>query len=194
MKIIGLTGPSGTGKSTVALLAENLGYSVIDCDKVAASVTDDPALLAKLEAEFGGVTEKGRLNRKALADKAFASKEKTDKLNGIMLPVVVDAIDKKIKSLKDSGCKAVLLDAPTLYESGADNICNDVIAVLANEKIRRERILKRDGLTEAQLEKRLNAAKPDSFYLERAGHIIYNNGDLESFKESAAEIFKKINQ
>ena len=95
MIIIGLTGPSGTGKSTVAGIAESLGFAIIDCDKVAAEVTNDHALLEALENEFKKVVVDGKLDRKALANKAFATKEATERLNGIMLPVIVNAIDAK---------------------------------------------------------------------------------------------------
>ena len=75
MKIIGLTGPSGTGKTTVSDIAATLGYAIIDCDRVAREVTDNPELLAALENEFKNVVTDGKLNRKALAEKAFATSE-----------------------------------------------------------------------------------------------------------------------
>lgn len=190
MKIIGLTGPSGTGKSTVAQIATQLGYAVIDCDKVAAEVTNDKALLTKLESAFSGVVINGVLDRKGLASKAFATPEKTKLLNSIMLPVIVNTIDGRILEVEKSGADALLLDAPTLYESGEDKKCTAVIAVLADEEIRKARILARDNLTAEGLKSRLKAAKPDSFYLERAEHIIYNNGDLTTLKAKSTEILK----
>ena len=163
MKIIGLTGPSGSGKSTIGKAAEKLGYFVIDCDKVARQVSDENEILQKLESTFKGVLINGKLNRKELANKAFSSKENTEKLNRIMLPAVTEKIMKITEEQKLLGTERVLLDAPTLFESGLDKICISTIAVLSNIENRKERILRRDSLTESQLKSRLNAAKPKGF-------------------------------
>ena len=190
MKIIGLTGPSGTGKTTISDIAANLGYAIIDCDKVAREVTNNQGLLNTLETEFGDVVIGGKLDRKALAEKAFATNDATEKLNSIMLPVISTAIDEKIKNLEKIGTEYILLDAPTLYESGEDKKCDAVIAVLADIKIRAERIKARDNLTPAQLESRLKASKPDSFYKERTKYIICNNGNLLDLQSNAINLLK----
>lgn len=194
MIILGLTGPSGTGKTTVAEMALDMGFEVIDCDKAAAEVTTNKELLNNLEKAFAGVVTNGILDRKALAEKAFATDEKTNLLNSIMLPVIVQNINEKINAAKDRGVTHLLLDAPTLYESGEDKKCTAVIAVLAEKSIRKARILKRDNLNETQLESRLKAAKADDFYLQRAQHIIYNNGNLADFKAKTTEILKKFKE
>lgn len=185
MRIIGLTGPSGVGKSTMADSAKQMGYFVIDCDRTAARVTENPALLGRLEEAFGGVIKNGALDRAALAAKAFASREATERLNGIMLPVIKEEIFREIKAARGKGHALFLLDAPTLFESGLDQACDAVIAVLADRAVRSKRIQNRDGLSGDALEKRLKAAQEDSFYLTRTGHIIYNNGDREEFRTAA---------
>ncbi len=189
MKIIGLTGPSGTGKSTLANWAKEAGFFVVDCDALAREASNNEDTLQRLEKAFPEAFENHLLNRKRLAQTAFSSKSKTEILNGIMLPAVVKLVLKKIEDASLVSDK-ILIDAPTLFESGLDRECDFVIAVLADESFRRSRIKNRDGLNESQLSARLNAAKPDSFYTDRTEHIIRNNGDLNSYKEQALVFLK----
>ena len=192
MNIIGLTGPSGSGKSSLTPIAKELGFYVIDCDAVARQVTENPNVLGALEKAFGDVLKNGFLDRKALAQKAFSSKEKTDLLNSIMLPEISIQINTEIEKSKDMGYSNVLLDAPTLFESGEDKICSAVIAVLCSREQRAKRILERDNLTNEQLESRLKACQPDEYYKSKTGHIIYNNGDFEEYKASAKNLLQNL--
>lgn len=195
MKIIGLTGPTGSGKSTVAKQAAQLGFAVIDCDKEAKIVVEnDKTVLEGLCAVFGSdiLNKSGKLDRKALAAKAFANKSTTAQLNKITLPAIVKHISGKVADLKQNGENYVLLDAPTLYESGADSICDAVIAVLADEKIRKQRVILRDKLTEEQANARLSASKPDCFYKEKTKHIIYNTDDISAFLYDAELLLKTL--
>lgn len=194
MKIIGLTGPTGSGKSTVSSEAERLGFSVIDCDKTAHCVTEsDKEAIAALEKNFGGdITINGRIDRKILAKRAFASKEATETLNKTVLPFIKDEIMRRIERLKADGSEAVLLDAPTLYESGLDAICDAVIAVLACRETRKKRIMERDGIDASSAELRILAGKPDSYYTERTKHIIYNDGDISEVRRLSAELFGTV--
>ena len=93
---------------------------------------------------------------------------------------------------EEADSKKVLLDAPTLYESGIDSMCNAVIAVLADEKIRLERIIKRDGIDEESASLRINAGKNDEFYKQKTENVIYNNGEQNDFKDRFKVIIEKI--
>ncbi|MBO5909091.1 MAG: dephospho-CoA kinase [Clostridia bacterium] len=195
MKIIGLTGPTGSGKSTVAALAVRVGFAVIDCDIEARRTVEkgSDGLKAVCNA-FGDdiLLSDGTLNRRLLAKKAFSTSANTEKLNSTLLPFVVERINKRIAELQSEGAKTIILDAPTLYESGADRLCDGVVAVLCEDKLRRKRIIERDGLTEKEADIRLAASKPDCFYEEKTEHIIYNDGDIEKVSKEAEAIFLKL--
>lgn len=176
---IGLTGPTGAGKSTVSLVAANMGFQVINCDVIARKATEKGSIgLLKLAAVFGEdiLNPDDTLNRKALASKAFSSKENTELLNKTLLPYIVKLVDSEIVSDK------VLLDAPTLFESGISSECDFTVAVLADEKIRLDRIIKRDNITLDDAKLRMSAGKDDEFYITNADYILYNNGDTETVK------------
>ncbi len=188
MKIIGMTGPTGSGKSTVAELAKKLGFFVIDADNVSRQVTISEILLIKqLRISFGNgiIKGDGSLDRKALARAAFKTEERKNELQRIIFPYIKNQIAKDMEKAKSEGYKYCLLDAPTLFESGLDSVCNVTVAVLCDRDERKRRILLRDGLTEEDAEIRLGAGKTDEYYKERADKIIYNNGNIAEFCENA---------
>lgn len=191
--IIGLTGPTGSGKSTLSPIAKELGFFVIDADAVAKKCTEiGSPLLEKLEAAFHNIlNDDGSLNRKTLARKAFVESEKTELLNSIMLPY----ISEKIQGIIDlADAEYFLLDAPTLYEAGSDRLCETVIGVLCDKKDRLNRIIARDNITEDDAKIRINAGKDDEFYKTRCQHIIYNKGDQGEFISQAARILEAIKE
>jgi len=195
IRVVGLTGPTGAGKTTVCEAAKKLGMAVINADTVSreAVLPGQPALDA-LAIYFGNsiLQSDGSLNRAELARLAFSDVAKTDMLNKTILPFIVDRINQHILKLESDGKAAVLLDAPTLYESGADKICNEVIAVLCPFEIRRQRIIKRDDLSEADADIRMRAQKSDDFYIERTNYIIVNNSSVEQLFSKSTELLSDI--
>lgn len=187
--VIGLTGPTGSGKSSVSRIAEDFGFQVIDCDKTAREATEKgTAGLKALVSAFGEeiLLPDGNLNRKALAAKAFKNKQSTELLNKTILPYIAELLKKQAAG------RDTLLDAPTLFESGVNNICSKTIAVLADREIRLKRIIARDNLTLKEAETRINAGKDEDFYRARADYILYNNGDENAFLKRFSDILKEI--
>ncbi len=187
--VIGLTGPTGSGKSSLSKIAEEFGFKVIDCDKTAREVTNKgtEGLMALVSA-FGEdiLLPDGNLNRKALANRAFKDSKSTELLNKTILPFIADIVIKQSKN------QDTLLDAPTLFESGINKICNKTVAVLADRDIRLKRIIKRDNLTLKEAEIRINAGKDEAFFKKNADYVLYNNGDENMFLERFSDILKEI--
>lgn len=187
--IIGLTGPTGAGKSSLFPLAVSLGFKVIDCDKTARKATEKgtDGLLAVTKV-FGKdiLNPDGTLNRKVLAQKAFKTQENTELLNKTLLPYIVNLV------LREADGDRVILDAPTLFESGIDSHCVKTVAVLADKDKRLKRIFERDNISKEDALLRINAGKPDDFYKKNADYIIYNNEELKEFTSRFKEILMDI--
>ena len=187
--VVGLTGPTGAGKSSVTDVAKNLGFKIIDCDALArVAVEKGSDGLADIVKVFGGgvLNSDGTLNRKQLAALAFSASDKTELLNKTLLPHIVKLIKAQID------VPLVLLDAPTLFESGADSLCDDVIVVLCDEKTRKKRIIKRDGIDESAAELRIKAGKDDNYYIERANNIVYNDCELSVLNLKIQKLLNKL--
>ncbi|MBQ8869688.1 MAG: dephospho-CoA kinase [Oscillospiraceae bacterium] len=190
--IIGLTGQTGAGKSTVCKLLRQMSFLVIDCDKVAREVTEKGSpLLSRLAEAFGNdiISADGILDRRLLASRAFSSKDKTELLNKITHPEILNAIKTKISA---STCENIVLDAPTLFESGADKLCDRIISVLCDENKRKDRIVARDNLSAEQADVRLSAAKSNEFFTERADAVIYNDGTLSELEKNLKTALNQI--
>lgn len=178
MRIVGITGQTGSGKSAVCkLLSEKYGYFHIDADIVGKNVINgNTDILKALRDVFGKdvIFPNGKLDRKVLAQKAFKDEKSTELLNSITHPAITAKICGMINAQRIIGTAAVMIDAIALFESGEDEICDFTVATIAPRSIRLKRILKRDNLTEEQALLRINAQKSDDFYKEKATIIINN--------------------
>ena len=166
MKIIGLTGGSGTGKGTVAARMRSLGAGWVDADAVYRGLcAENRAMLDALDAAFGGVTDKnGALDRPKLAKIVFSDPEKLAELNRITTPYI---------------------RAASLAAIRAQSACP-----LAPHDTRVSRIIERDHLPEEAARARIDAQPPDSFYREKCGYIIENNGDLDTLYRDTDALFQ----
>ncbi len=196
--VIGLTGPTGAGKSTVAaLLQKNHAFAWIDADQVARSLTEKGSpLLPVLAAQFGAdiLDESGALIRSRLAERAFASPEKTALLNRLTHPAVTEKIGEELAHLSAAGTKAALVDAAALFESGIGKLCSFTAAVTASEPVRLSRIMARDGVDEAAARLRMNAQLSDKEYEQKADVIVHNEPpfDLETEAEKIYVKYKEL--
>lgn len=177
MKIIGLTGLTGAGKSTVAQKLMAYGCYHIDADKVAREVINsNENVKNKLKERFGDdvINSDGTTNRPLLASRAFADEKSTNDLNAITHPAVTEEIKSIIGDMEEVGYRGVIIDAIALFESGEDALCDFTVAVVAPKEIRLQRIMKRDNITEEKALERINAQKDESFFTSRADFVLWN--------------------
>lgn len=192
--IIGLTGQTGAGKSTVTEAFEKNGFVILDCDAITRELQQKSDVLARLSAVFGEqiLLEDGTLNRKMLAAIAFSEPKQTERLNNIMVPLIKAELNTRVARAQTEGKRYILLDAPTLFESGVDKMCDRKVSVLAAEEVRLQRILSRDGITEEQARLRMSAQKKDAFYTVRSDFVLRNNGTKEELLKQGEELAKSL--
>lgn len=191
--LIGLTGPTGAGKSTVArLLSEKYGAGHIDCDAIAREIMQkDSPVLAQLANAFGeDIIVDGELDRAALAARAFASKEATKLLNSITHPVIISKSLAKANDFTREGKTAVILDAAAIFESKIDKLCAFTAVVTAPDEIRMDRIMYRDSITQEKALHRMGAQLSAKEYEAKADVVLKNYPpyDIET------EIIKIMNE
>ncbi|MCQ2459009.1 MAG: dephospho-CoA kinase [Ruminococcus sp.] len=195
LMVVGLTGQTGAGKSTVSKIFEQNGFAIIDADKVSRKVVEKGTdCLEEIKDIFGMevILENGELNRAALGSIVFSDKIKLETLDTIVYPYITKEILKMIQHYSSTDVKFVLLDAPTLFESHSDDFCDLIISVIADADIRKHRIIARDGITDEQAEKRMNSQLSEEFFVSHSDFIIQNNGNIDIVNETSKEVSDKI--
>jgi dephospho-CoA kinase len=193
--VVGLTGQTGAGKTTVCRIFQENGFTVINADLIARQVLEhDSPCLRELVDCFGTtiLTEDNNLDRHKFADIVFSDKNKLELLNSICYPYITSEILNLIRFNSDNGHKLILLDAPTLFESRADDFCEIIISVISKEDIRLKRIVKRDGISKESALKRMASQLSEQFFVDRSDFIIKNNKTITNLNEVAKEVSDKI--
>lgn len=192
-KLVGLTGTTGSGKGSVTNIFRDCGFEVIDADILAKRATSNLVVLESLKTFFGDdVVRGGVLDRQLLAARAFKDNESTLLLDKIVHPYITPLFFAEVRRIIESGCDKIIFDAPQLFESGLDVLCDFTVAVTADVEIRIERIMSRDGITREQALSRINAQYSDRFFAESCDYVIQNNSDFIALKRATDEVIDKI--
>lgn len=195
MIVIGITGPTGAGKTTVLNVLRDMGGAVADCDAVYHKLLRASApLREELGARFGAsiFDENGDLRRKELGAIVFGDPAALADLNAITHRHIVADLRRLIAQAAGEGRPAVALDAIALLESGAGALCDTTVAVTAPEEVRVGRIMAREGISEDYARARIAAQKPSSWFEERCAHTLRNDGDRAALEAGARALFQSI--
>lgn len=192
--IIGLTGQSGSGKTTVCDTFKSLGFQIINADLVSKYITENSkACIDELKTAFGEkYIENGVLNRRKLGSLVFADREKLDKLMEITFPYIIDEINRQIAKIGNN--KLIVVDAPTLFESGLNKSCDEIVSVISDKALRLDRIMKRDKISKEEAEKRFSSQLSEKFFKENSDFIIENNGSEEELIKKAVLTAQSIKE
>lgn len=192
--VIGITGGSGAGKTTVSDEFRKRGIEIIDADKVARLIMEpnQPCLKETAEA-FGAdiLNEDGSLQRKKLAKIVFSDTKSLDILNRITHKYITEYFLEKIKN---SDADIIGIDGAVLFESDINRCCDFMIGVVAEEKERVKRIVKRDNISEEEAVMRINSQKKNEFYIENCDYLVYNDNDRTKISEAVEEVLGKLGE
>ncbi len=184
MKIIGVTGPTGSGKTLLTEYFSSIGITTINADELYHSMLIPPSLcLDAIREKFGDAIfeSNGMLNRQKLGEIVFNDEKKLVLLNETVLGIVLDEIRRQIAVLEKSETDFLIIDAPTLIESGFHRECDTVISVIAPKDERIRRISVRDGISVEKATERVRAQKDDDFYRLHSNEVIYNDSTESDF-------------
>ena len=177
--IIGITGGTGCGKTTLLTEIEKLGGLVLDCDAIYHDLLrSDNQLLTAIETRFPGVVEDGQLNRRKLGAIVFADKQALQDLNFITHGAVKAAVLCKLESQP----ALAAIDAIALFEGGLAELCDLTVAVTAPVEARVKRLMSRDNIPEDYARNRIAAQHDANWFRERCDEILENNGNLDTFQ------------
>lgn len=193
MKIIGITGNSGSGKSTIAkIIKEECNGIIIDADKIAKNMTNTSTeYLKEIAKVFGmNVINDNQLNRQKMADIIFNDRMQKEKLDKITFKYVVDEIKMQVDLAKEK-YNYIILDVPLLFESKLNELCNYTVGVISDKKDKINRICARDNISKEKAIQRIDSQPDNKFYINNCDYII-NNSRIEEITAKVHEMLKKL--
>lgn len=187
--IIGITGGTGCGKTTLLNLIRQQGGIVMDCDAIYHELLKtDTAMLSAIDARFPGTVENGALNRKKLGAIVFSDDQALLDLNRITHSAVKQEVLRRLEG------KAALaaIDAIGLFEGGLAQLCQVTVAVTAPVELRVTRLMARDGISEEYARKRIAAQHSEEWFREQCDHILENDGTIDAFRAKCVAFLESL--
>ena len=178
MLIVGITGRSGSGKSTALEAIKSLGGLALDCDAIYHELLrSDCSLKNELNQHFPGVLKENAIDRKRLGDIVFNSPDALLKLNEITHKYVKAEVRRRLQDWDSEGGALAAIDAIALIESGIDGLCDIVIGIIAPKELCIQRITGRDGISPDKAMRRLNAQKEERYFEDNCDYVVHNTAD-----------------
>lgn len=187
--IIGITGGTGCGKTTLLRLMEQQGVLVLDCDAIYHQLlVTSPALLQAIENRFPGTVENGQLQRQKLGEIVFCDKTALLDLNKITHCAIHAEVLRQLEARPTHAA----IDAVALFESGMDALCDTTVAVTAPADVRLQRLMNRDCICAAYAQKRIDAQPTEDWYRSKAAYILENNGTELEFQAKCLAFLREL--
>ena len=194
MKIIGLTGEIGSGKSTVSWFLAELGAVIIDADKVGHDLLRNPEIRQELADAFGRhiLDSGGYIDRSKLGQVVFDNSRALAQLNQIIHPRIGAVIQGLLDDYRQQGVAVVVLEAPLLVETGSASMADEVWVAVASEPAVLQRIKERSGLSEAEIRARIRSQASAGERAEHADVIIDNDGSLGELRGEVERLWQRL--
>ena len=187
--ILGITGGTGCGKTTLLKEIENRGGLILDCDAVYHELlTRDEVLLNAINDRFPGVVVDKKLERKRLGAIVFSDEQALRDLNAITHGAIRAEILRRLAEKP----KLAAIDAIALFEGGLAQLCGTTVAVCAPFDTRVERLMARDGISREYAENRIKAQKPECWFREMCAYTLYNDGTREQFEKKCRAFLDEL--
>ena len=190
MKVIGITGGIATGKTSVTQEIKDMGYKVIDCDKISHQLLEDNEVINAIESLFGpDYVIDGKVNRQALGKLIFNNQDEQLKINKLIHPLVIAQVTNELASLNE---ELVFVDCPLLYEAKMDYLMDKVIVIYINQDLQVQRLMKRDKISLDYALKKVNSQMTIYEKVELADYLINNESEFEGTKQQLLDIIRRI--